>query len=397
MTSLTIMTFNIESFGFFFNSDGTPDGYKTAVVNPDKIEKFQSILKENEVDVLCLQETAIKDPEKMSDDQMKDIYKMIDDPAQIPYGKEEETQILTKASECRSHPFTWPRTTHYYGKHSYIANSIYVKDGIPRDKSYSEPISKNIRLFAPDAVPRCFSSIEIQIDGIPITIATTHLLGGRFDDKLIFTPGINPLELIDEKIHQLSQVISANPDIICGDFNTRLKPDDVLLLDEITNYTKQMTVQSMKRRKRATRKRRFNSWIYMDKYHKLLVDAGYASVYNDEYMSKETSAYGGIVDYIYYKKDKLALIGSPQIIDSALGEKLENRPPGLKYKITEETISDHSPVIARFNVLPERGQLSTSRENLVAGAKNKSTKNKSTKNKRSKSKSNTFKTRSKYI
>jgi exonuclease III len=281
MASITVMTFNIESFGFFFDYDRTnQEGYKTAIVSKDKIEKFQSILDDHQVDVLCMQETAIKDPNRTSDDQINSIYEMIDDPAEIIYGKD-EPRILKKVSECQSHPFTWPRTIYFYGEHSYIANSIYVRDEIQKGESYNTPISGNTGLFDPTTVPRCFSSIEIELDGTPIRIATTHLLGGRFDDKLLFTSGINPNKLIDEKIHQLSQILSFQPDIICGDFNTRLKPaNHSPLKTEINNYMKQMTERNMKRRKRSTRKRIFSQWIYMNKYDKLLLDAVFVCVYN---------------------------------------------------------------------------------------------------------------------
>ena len=92
-------------------------------------------------------------------------------------------------------------------------------------------------------------------------------------------------------------------------------------------------------------KSRWSKWINIDEYDALLKQHGYESIYSDLFSNKDTSAYGGIVDYIYYKPSKLRLNSSKIYDDKGVMEKT-----GTKYK---PVLSDHFPVVANFTVIKE--------------------------------------------
>jgi exonuclease III len=340
MQKLNLMTFNIEGFGFFFtpfrDETGNPGSYDSAILNMEKYERFLSILEQKTVDVLCLQETAIKE-DGYSNPRMTEIYKMIGD-------RDKMNGIignLHQSAICKSHKFTWKKNMHYYGNDSYIANSIYVKNTLKTNPIDGERIisSNSYGMLSPESSPRCFANIQVYLDGIPIHIATVHLLGGRFDDKTAF----HSMEsMIQEKIYQLNQVISHNPDIICGDFNTKLN----MTPEQIESYLNFMITDESEKERIKYEIKNFEQWIVMDIYHQILLQNGYKSIYDDMQINqKDTSVYGGIVDYIYYKPSKLKLVkDSAEIMDEFLGEKERGR-----YNQTN-ALSDHSPVFASFTL-----------------------------------------------
>jgi exonuclease III len=186
--------------------------------------------------------------------------------------------------------------------------------------------------------------------------------------------------LIEEKKHQLKSVIELEADIICGDFNTKLSnspspstPPNVFSLKSNGTHSKEtetlpnITDELIKYAKTFYKNDSapenledlVKKWLFMDEYHALLSSYDYNSVYT-EYPENETSAYGGVVDFIYYKRNRLSVVGEATIVNSVLGEyvpdiavspgkdkvKRENLQ-GLKYV---NGLSDHAPVKATFNL-----------------------------------------------
>jgi hypothetical protein len=175
-----------------------------------------------------------------------------------------------------------------------------------------------------------------------IQIASVHIIGGRFDDKKALENDDN----LNEKISQIKALIASGADIICGDFNTKLR------VSETDDYFESLFSElGASSELRETYKNRWDNWIYMDMYHDFLTSAGYKSVY---YLDDgtiipsigDTSAFGGIVDMIYYKSTSLKLDGLPEIV----GRGVVMGDPSSYYKHTP-ILSDHYPVKASFTLV----------------------------------------------
>lgn len=313
---LTIMTFNVEVFLelYDYNKDT-----REATEIADKIASFGTLF--DSIDVACLQETV----------STRSADRKFPDP--VPELKE--------VSICKSHELTWDKSKALYGEDSYLSNSIYVKPEIVQN-----PESNQHTTISTVGDQRCYASTTINLNGKPITIASVHIIGGRFDDKKALENDDN----IDEKIRQINAAISSNADIICGDFNTKIRVDTVVA--DTDRYFESIFVElgvdiSLKDEYKA----RWDKWIYMDNYHRLLTEAGYKSAYysDDGTLIKsiaDTSAFGGIVDMIYYKSTSLKLDGVPEIVGV---DTVMNGPESyFKHK---PILSDHYPVKARFTLV----------------------------------------------
>jgi endonuclease/exonuclease/phosphatase family metal-dependent hydrolase len=307
---LTVMTFNVEVFLelYHYNKDTN-----NVIAIEDKITRFGTLF-EN-IDIACLQETVSTDA------------RAVEDPI----------KLLKEVSICKSHPLTWPKSKALYGEKSYLSNSVYVKPEYISEITI--PSDTKINIIGDQ---RCYASTTMTFKGRLIQIASVHIIGGRFDDKKALENDDN----LNEKISQIKALIASGADIICGDFNTKLR------VSETDDYFESLFSElGASSELRETYKNRWDNWIYMDMYHDFLTSAGYKSVY---YLDDgtiipsigDTSAFGGIVDMIYYKSTSLKLDGLPEIV----GRGVVMGDPSSYYKHTP-ILSDHYPVKASFTLV----------------------------------------------
>jgi endonuclease/exonuclease/phosphatase family metal-dependent hydrolase len=306
--SFNLMTFNVEVCLNLYEINETEETYS---VIQEKLENFKNLFKE--IDIACIQEDATSNVTKTNT-----VSTLLAELSDEPYN-------LNKKVICASEQLDWPKLVLLYGNESALANAIYSK---------FDTTSVATNKIDKIGLPRCVSVADLLIDNTPIKIASVHLLGGRFDDQEALKNEI----YIDEKKQQLLAVISKNPDIICGDFNTRFKSE------QEQPYLSGLLKKNLSNIDNAV-KSRWSKWINIDEYDALLKQHGYESIYSDLFSNKDTSAYGGIVDYIYYKPSKLRLNSSKIYDDKGVMEKT-----GTKYK---PVLSDHFPVVANFTVIKE--------------------------------------------
>jgi endonuclease/exonuclease/phosphatase family metal-dependent hydrolase len=324
----TIMTFNVEVFLNLYNYTIKDNRIITCVTeNLDKINKFKNLF--THIDVACLQEV---------DKPSKSPYPVFKNPLETDVLPELN---LVQKSICASEPLDWSKATIIYGVPSFLANAVYVSSDI-------ETATTNENQISSFGVERCYSSVSIVINNKIINIVSVHLIGGRFDDK----ESIQKQDYNNEKINQIKKVVEQeNPDIICGDFNTKIRNEFV---KEITDnyFNNLLTEINISHDDLTHYKARWDKWIYMDDIHSYLIATGYLSVYFNEagiFESSvtDTSAYGGIVDMIYYKKDKILLVpGSVSVV----GEEVVMRKKP-KSNLYTPILSDHYPVKAEFKVI----------------------------------------------
>ncbi len=344
----SVMTFNVELFlnlyDFAFDDD---DGKRvvSARENIPKMRLFNQLFATT--DVACLQETYMS---------TEAGYPLFPNPLERvnnfsePSSTRQDGDGMRVFSVCRSEPLAWPRSKYLYGTDSHLANAVCVRNGIKVTHSTRDLV----RTVNEDAVQRCFASATIQLHGTPITIASVHLTGGRFDDKEAI---LNP-EYTLQKLHQIQDVVEKdNPDIICGDFNTKIKtPQAFASTQAYFHSLLPSSADEVSAEEQADRQQRWDTWIYMDTIHQYLTERGYLSVYYRSDGSlidhiQDTSAYGGIVDMIYYKDDSLELVpDSVQVV----GEGVVMTPIPDKEHTYVPKLSDHSPVQATFRLRTHR-------------------------------------------
>jgi endonuclease/exonuclease/phosphatase family metal-dependent hydrolase len=127
----------------------------------------------------------------------------------------------------------------------------------------------------------------VKVDGI--TISNTHLAGGINDDK-------NYDKLVIERSLELSQVLRVKPDLIVGDFNSMKIIEEAERVYE--KYGPYLEAKKVGKGPRFLK--------YSTDGHLLLVKKGYIPVD----ITGITSKYGGQVDWMYYKPEKLEVISS---------------------------------------------------------------------------------------
>lgn len=322
----TLMTFNVEVFLNLYNYTVKNDKIVTCVSeNNDKIKKFKNLF--NGIDIACLQETDLPSSEPYP------IFKNPLENDEIP------KVVLEKKSICKSEELDWSELTFIYGTPSYLANAIYVAPDIPTKEPHDGKINTS-------GVERCFSSVTIEINGKNISIASVHLVGGRFDDKKALEEDSN------EKLIEIQNVVKlVNPDIICGDFNTKIRRPSII--ESTDTYFHSLLPEGLSKEEKINEyKERWDKWIYIDEIESYLTSNGYKLAYYDSNGNiistiTDTSAYGGIVDMIYYKPEKLSVVeGSVSVVGE--GIVMEKKPGTNMYT---PLLSDHFPVKAEFKVI----------------------------------------------
>jgi endonuclease/exonuclease/phosphatase family metal-dependent hydrolase len=315
----TVMSFNVECWlnqldkNFFKNFIENND---TSILS--KWQQLKDIF--DEVDIACIQENAVI---KQRDGSFKNFINKIGD--------------LNLISSCQSHNFHWPQTQGLYGVGSKISNSIYAKYGSPTDS----PLESQLTIDGIDTIdtyidekkekhPRCWAISEIPINGKKVKVASIHLSGGRFDDIASLT---HDNYLV--KTNQIHKLLEEEPDIVCGDLNTKLvrpkvddyfkglpKPEDKASTTVSTRTTKSIADK-------------WDKWMYgLDEVFKKF---GYISVFEGR-KAPDTSIFGGTVDMIYYNP-KLLTCSDSYAVDGAM-------EPGKRI------LSDHAPIKAVFAFIP---------------------------------------------
>jgi len=366
----TIMTFNVELFlrlYDFITENGKNDDadmIQDATIDSNKLTKFKKLFAN--IDIACLQETYVS-----GESFEQETYVSGEGLKQETYvsgeGLKQETYVSGEGSRsssaanlrifdkkirhlelkdiCTSHILDWPNALYLYGDSSYLANAIYVSKDIP---ILQKSITNSEHNIHTKGLPRCFSMATVFIDTQPIKVVSVHLIGGRFDD----IQAIQNDYYIEEKLTQIKAVVAMDPDIICGDFNTKFRTPAIetatdLYFDSIVEKMPGVS-QSM----RAIYKSRWDKWIYMDTIHKYLKSAGYKSVYHSAAGTlhtriQNTSSFGGIVDMIYYKSNKLQLdVSSVDIV--GYNSVMKERETLNTY---DPVLSDHYPVKATFSII----------------------------------------------
>jgi endonuclease/exonuclease/phosphatase family metal-dependent hydrolase len=335
---LTVMSFNVELFLNLYNFTVKDDVIQSSEIVTSKMKRFKKLF--TNVDIACLQETYIPGEDISAS------------------GNPEEVRVfdttlrhLTIKDICRSHILDWDNSIYLYGDPSYLANAIYVSDRVKTipEKAVSDDAMHKI---SQKGLDRCYSIATVEVLGRPITIVSLHLIGGRFDD----VEAIQDETYYMEKLNQVKEVVSsASPDIICGDFNTKIKTAEIVestdtYFESILSKIDSETIDSFEK---ALYKKRWDKWIYMDNIHKYLKKMGYKSVYYSEDGNilntsiTDTSAFGGIVDMIYYKSGSLKM---KQNSLSIVGDGIVMTQK-LDTHIYTPVLSDHFPVKATFEVI----------------------------------------------
>jgi len=326
MKTFTLLTFNVEVFKNLYNYNYHLKTKKITSTTKDKKKhsQFKKIVKG--IDIVCIQENYIPFKNYSNSESNHRLSPL-----------DTTSRFTKKDLSCPAEKLTWPELVYLYGKSSYLANNIYVDKKIHIKKHITEPLSSK----------RCVSLVTTEINNKNIKIASIHLSGGRFDDKKAILNSKN------KKLKELKKVIELDPDIICGDFNTKIKTPKVKIV--VDAYFLTLVPEGSTNKEIEVFKQNFENWIYIDELHSYLFKHGYKLVYainkNDEAIQNniiptitDTSAYGGIVDYIYYKDTTLSLIEkSVKIIE-------KNKIMKKTKNIYTPILSDHFPVKAEFSV-----------------------------------------------
>jgi hypothetical protein len=171
-----------------------------------------------------------------------------------------------------------------------------------------------------------------------LIIANIHLEGGRYVDQELLK---NFDKLLSYKIKLLNMLLSSNykPDIIVGDFNSvyHSKEGEILqkFLEGQYSY-----FESMKGELNEDEKENIKMWnlapiLYMKKM-------GYEQAIPTNEDKVITNGRGNtIVDFIFYKKDKI------EFIDCEIIDVMKN----IRNYSNSNAISDHNPIFAKFKII----------------------------------------------
>jgi endonuclease/exonuclease/phosphatase family metal-dependent hydrolase len=319
----TLMTFNIEILLQIFKVEGlhisceTLDECKDKVIGniDNKLQEFKNLF--NNVDIACIKENIIV----KNDSIYLPLFKKIND--------------LEIVSLCHSHKFEWDISKKLYGSEGKISNSIYCNPS-----KCENPVLEMECCDVPmmGTTPRCYSISTLKIHNTPITIASFHASGGRFEDIQALKSDNNS----GKKIEQVEKIMEKGCTIVCGDFNTKLYNGETKDTD---NYFK-LLLSEVKKTNSSTSDdiywKRYMTWMFgIDAIFK---NNGYQSAYGNAI--GDTTMYGGTVDMIYYNPTIVSIkVGSVKKMNEAM---IGKKSPYTPY------LSDHFPVKVTFliNTLP---------------------------------------------
>jgi endonuclease/exonuclease/phosphatase family metal-dependent hydrolase len=151
-----------------------------------------------------------------------------------------------------------------------------------------------------------------------ITIANTHLQGGRFVDR-------EYEKHLSTKSHEIIQILQEiKPDVIVGDFNGGKRPHAHASLQTHPIYTELSTIEQSR---------------FVDYYsgvHDTLQSIGYSSAYEEKDVGT-TSFYGGVPDWVYIKDSTTKVHGGPQVLSEILNDQLSDHA-GVIVKIRRRSV-----------------------------------------------------------
>jgi len=277
--SFSILSFNIYSRGC--------KSFNSKIVD--------KLIKDNNIDVLCSQE-----------DGGKNIYKPISNYKILP---------VIKNKSC--------------GNKSFETVGVYEK--IPNSINFDNCINSK-QVYKKDKINR----FSIIFNYKNIKIANMHLEGGRYTDQKLLS---DFKTLLPIKLSLLEDIIKQEPDIILGDFNSVYCSDKSILnkfLEGQYSY-----FENVVKNAKLTKKDKSNIKLWNLSPFIMLKKHGYtyAKPHNESTMI--TNGRGNsIIDFIFYKKEKISLESS-KIIN------IINKSDSYKdYKC----ISDHNPIYAKFRL-----------------------------------------------
>ena len=174
------------------------------------------------------------------------------------------------------------------------------------------------------------SAVLFTVQGVKI--ANVHLEGGRFADDNLFT---NTAALQAKKLELLNTILSKNPNIIVGDFNSVYHSDPIVKQRSLDSQYDYFSRTVLKKVISDADKKIIDEWNNTP--YELLVKSGYkyATPSNEDQNTNGNT----IVDAIWYKEDKDLFELKDTRIDTRMktGDKYDN-PAGCEY-------SDHNPVL----------------------------------------------------
>jgi len=243
--TLSILTLNVQAYE---SVEGNTDVVAAKILEVDKQLG-------HDIDVICIQEDLIH-------------HTMV-----IPQ--------FTRVAVCAAESWT------YDNYDDNLANSIWVRDDILDHTTRL----KSTEVTSGCKVPRCVSGITTIVNHNNITIANTHLCGGRYDD-----PHFN--DLIDTKEREITDIINTynKPTIIVGDFNAGYQKSSVeASLSKYPLYSNLSPHEKV------------NFLRFYSSMHDTIRDHGYTPAYDERTIAK-TSVYGGLPDWIYYIPNQLSVV-----------------------------------------------------------------------------------------
>ena len=187
----------------------------------------------------------------------------------------------------------------------------------------------------PSYLAKSDSRQGVIIEYNDITIANTHLEGGRVVDQVIHT---NFDGYMVHKLNILKQLIELNPDIICGDFNSYY--DDEYNTDSLPFIHQRKWFDSLNGGELTDEQ--IIEWNR--KPYDILRENGYVYAMPMNCDNNITNIRGNtVIDTIWYKPDKLTPIYC-KIMDLRTHE--------YSHKIIPDNcVSDHFPVFCEFQIL----------------------------------------------
>ncbi len=322
----SIITWNIENLLQLYDFIDFDDGTVLAKENKVKMNNFLKIFEQT--DVACLQEVSIPN----------NIDKLAD---------------LHKVSEFKNQPIVWLSSLAIHSLYKinntvpFLGNSIYSNKKLIN----LDELHNNLGEIISDSDSGLdnfneMRSVVFYTLNNDIKIASTHLSGGRFDDQIIANNILSNNYKINPKLSQIKKIIQHQPDIICGDFNTKyFNPNQQLVINSTNNYKNLLFKDKILS---EYQEQQWDNWIWDTQLDLELKKSGYQSVYENKKITFDTTSYGGCVDMIYYKPDKLDLVFEPEIINNPVV--MEKETDITNPNIYKPVLSDHFPVKAVFRL-----------------------------------------------
>eukprot|EP00930_Biecheleria_cincta_P017493 TRINITY_DN13896_c0_g1_i2.p1 TRINITY_DN13896_c0_g1~~TRINITY_DN13896_c0_g1_i2.p1 ORF type:complete len:402 (+),score=55.17 TRINITY_DN13896_c0_g1_i2:54-1208(+) len=189
----------------------------------------------------------------------------------------------------------------------------------------------------PEDESRFAAGLRVYVAGQPLDIVSTHLTGGRFDDKKwrqYRTQRLKEISCVIE--HKFDPTV---PMIILGDFNAPSTAAEVS-----HGYGRALGATSDDDLEMFTE--------YMIGVHGKLQQLGWKPAYTKDDLSIPTSVFGGTVDWVYTSPnwpESIRLVGIDVLdVVHASSEPWASYPAGSSLKLS---LSDHNAVVLDFQIL----------------------------------------------